>query len=54
MVKAIDAKGFAAITTSQIEELTNLAKVAGAKSLAFIKVENGERKSLIENSSYRP
>src|SRR5260370_1145676 len=47
VVKAINAKGFASITTGQIEDLTNLAKQAGAKGLAFIKVENGEWKSPI-------
>jgi aspartyl-tRNA synthetase len=47
VVKAISAKGFAKITTGQIEELTNLAKSAGAKGLAFIKVEDGEWKSPI-------
>jgi aspartyl-tRNA synthetase len=47
VVKAINAKGFANITTGQIEELTNLAKSAGAKGLAFIKVERGEWKSPI-------
>jgi aspartyl-tRNA synthetase len=47
VVKAINAKGFANITTGQVEELTNLAKQAGAKGLAFIKVENGEWKSPI-------
>jgi aspartyl-tRNA synthetase len=47
VVKAINAKGFAAITTGQIEELTNLAKQAGARGLAFIKIENGEWKSPI-------
>ncbi len=47
VVKAINAKGFAAITTGQIEELTEIAKVFGAKGLAFIKVENGEWKSPI-------
>jgi aspartyl-tRNA synthetase len=46
-VKAINAKGFAGITTGQIEELTELAKLSGAKGLAFIKVENGEWKSPI-------
>jgi aspartyl-tRNA synthetase len=46
-VKAINAKGFASITTGQIEDITNLAKQAGAKGLAFIKVENGEWKSPI-------
>ena len=45
VVKAINAKGFASITTGQIEELTNLAKQAGARGLAFIKIENGEWKS---------
>jgi aspartyl-tRNA synthetase len=47
VVKAINAKGFANITTGQIEEVTNLAKQTGAKGLAFIKVENGEWKSPI-------
>ena len=47
VVKAINAKGFAGITTGQIENLTELAKQSGAKGLAFIKVENGEWKSPI-------
>lgn len=47
VVKAINAKGFANVTTGQIEELTNLAKQTGARGLAFIKVENGEWKSPI-------
>ncbi len=47
VVKAINAKGFASITTGQIEEMTETAKQAGAKGLAFIKVENGEWKSPI-------
>ncbi len=47
VVKAINAKGFAGITTGQIEELTQMAKLYGAKGLAFIKVENGEWKSPI-------
>ncbi len=47
VVKAINAKGFASITTGQIENLTELARQAGAKGLAFIKVENGEWKSPI-------
>ena len=46
-VKAINAKQFASITTGQIEELTQMAKLFGAKGLAFIKVENGEWKSPI-------
>jgi aspartyl-tRNA synthetase len=47
VVKAINAKRFASITTGQIEDLTNLAKLSGAKGLPFIKVENGEWKSPI-------
>jgi aspartyl-tRNA synthetase len=47
VVKAINAKGFASITTGQIEDLTAMAKQYGAKGLAFIKVENGEWKSPI-------
>lgn len=47
VVKAVNARGFACITTGQIEELTEMAKQAGAKGLAFIKVENGEWKSPI-------
>lgn len=47
VVKAINAKGFASITTGQIEKLTELAKSFGAKGLAFIKVEGGEWKSPI-------
>jgi aspartyl-tRNA synthetase len=47
VVKAINAKGFAGITTGQIEELTETAKLFGAKGLAFIKVENSEWKSPI-------
>ncbi len=47
VVKAINAKGFAWITTGQTEEITTMAKQYGAKGLAFIKVENGEWKSPI-------
>ena len=47
VVKALNARKFAGITTGQIEDLTNLAKMAGAIGLAFIKVENGEWKSPI-------
>jgi aspartyl-tRNA synthetase len=47
VVKAINAKGFAGITAGQIEELTETAKLFGAKGLAFIKFENGEWKSPI-------
>jgi aspartyl-tRNA synthetase len=47
VVKAIDAKGFAGITIGQADELTEIAKLYGAKGLAFIKIENGEWKSPI-------
>ncbi len=47
VVRAINAKGYAGITTGQIEELTRMAQSYGAKGLAFIKVENGEWKSPI-------
>jgi aspartyl-tRNA synthetase len=44
-VKAINAKQFAGVTTGQMEELTQMAKLHGAKGLAFIKVENGKWQS---------
>jgi aspartyl-tRNA synthetase len=44
-VKAINAKGFASLTTGQSDDLTDMAKHYGAKGLAMIKVENGEWKS---------
>jgi aspartyl-tRNA synthetase len=47
VVKAINAKGFAGITIGQVDDLTEIAKVFGAKGLAFIKVEGGEWKSPI-------
>src|SRR5215472_4971783 len=47
VVKGIDAKGFAGITIGQADELTEIAKLHGAKGLAFIKVEGGEWKSPI-------
>src|SRR5438477_4500667 len=47
VVKAINAKGFAGITIGQADELTEIAKLHGAKGLAFIKAENGEWKSPI-------
>jgi aspartyl-tRNA synthetase len=46
-VKAINAKGFASLTTGQADDLTETAKHYGAKGLAMIKVENGEWKSPI-------
>jgi len=47
VVKGINAKGFAGVTIGQADELTEIAKLHGAKGLAFIKVENGEWKSPI-------
>ena len=47
VVKAINAKGFAGITIGQADELTEIAKLYGARGLAFIKIENGEWKSPI-------
>ncbi|MFH1066693.1 MAG: aspartate--tRNA ligase [bacterium] len=47
VVKAINAKSLACITTGQIEELTALAKECGAKGLAWIKIEDGAWKSPI-------
>src|ERR1700756_3873744 len=47
VVKGINAKGFAGITIGQADELTEIAKLHGAKGLAFIKAENGEWKSPI-------
>jgi len=45
VIKVLNIKGFASITTGQIDELTKLAQSTGAKGLAYIKVENGEWKS---------
>src|SRR5437899_5222882 len=47
VVKAMNAKGFAGITIGQADELTEIAKLHGAKGLAFIKAESGEWKSPI-------
>jgi aspartyl-tRNA synthetase len=47
VVKAINAKGFAGITIGQADELTEIARLHGAKGLAVIKIENGEWKSPI-------
>jgi aspartyl-tRNA synthetase len=47
VIKAINAKGFAGVTTGQMNELEALAKKFGAKGLASIKVEGGEWKSAI-------
>jgi aspartyl-tRNA synthetase len=46
-VRAINAKGFASVTTGQVKRLEEIAKEAGAGGLAYIKVEGGEWKSPI-------
>ncbi len=46
-VRAINAKGFASVTTGQIKRLEEVAREAGAGGLAYIKVEGGEWKSPI-------
>ncbi len=43
VVKAINAKGFADISTGQIDKLTKLAQDAGAKGLAYIQARGEER-----------
>jgi len=43
IVKAINAKGFADISTGQIDKLTKLAQDAGAKGLAYIQARGEER-----------
>jgi aspartyl-tRNA synthetase len=47
VVKAINAKKFAGITIGQADQLTEIAKLYGAKGLASIKIESGEWKSPI-------
>lgn len=47
VVRAINAKGFAGVTTGQMNRLNEIAIQAGlpVKTLAFVKCENGEYKS---------
>jgi aspartyl-tRNA synthetase len=47
VVKALNGKGLACATQGQVDAMTEIAKSAGAKGLAFIKVEGGEWKSPI-------
>jgi len=47
VVKAINAKGFACVTQGQLDTMTDMAKAAGMKGLAYMKVENGQWKSPI-------
>ncbi len=42
VVKAINAKGFSAITTGQVDKLTEIAVNAGAKGLAYIQVRGDD------------
>lgn len=46
-VKAINAKGLSDVTQGELKNLEDVAKMLGAKGLAFIKVEGGEWKSPI-------
>jgi len=46
-VRAINAKGFACVTTGQVKRLEEVAREAGAGGLAYIKIEDGEWKSPI-------
>lgn len=43
VVKAINAKGFADISTGQVDKLTKLAQEAGAKGLAYIQARDTDR-----------
>ena len=43
VVKAINAKGFADLSTGQIDKLTKLAQEAGAKGLAYIQARDTDR-----------
>lgn len=43
VVKAINAKGFADISTGQIDKLTKLAQEAGAKGLAYIQARGADK-----------
>ncbi len=45
VVKAINAKSFADISTGQIDKLTKLAQEAGAKGLAYIQARDTDRKT---------
>jgi len=47
VVKAFNAKGLADLTQGELKGLEDIAKMLGAKGLAFIKIENGEWKSPI-------
>jgi aspartyl-tRNA synthetase len=47
VVKAMNAKGLADITQGELKNLEDVAKLLGAKGLAFIKIEKGEWKSPI-------
>ncbi len=47
VIKAFNAKGLSDITQGELKTLEDIAKVLGAKGLAFIKAESGEWKSPI-------
>jgi aspartyl-tRNA synthetase len=46
-IKAVNAKGLADLTQGELKGLEDVAKLLGAKGLAFIRSENGEWKSPI-------
>ena len=47
VVKALRVEGGSKFTRKEIDELTEVAKVFGAKGLAYVTIENGEPKSSI-------
>ena len=42
IIKGLNAKGCAGFSRKEIDDLTEFAKIYGAKGLAYVKVENGE------------
>jgi aspartyl-tRNA synthetase len=42
IIKGLNAKGCAGFSRKEIDDLTEFAKIYGAKGLAYVKIENGE------------
>jgi len=42
IIKGLNAKGCAAFSRKEIDDLTEFVKIYGAKGLAYVKIENGE------------
>ena len=42
IIKGLNAKGCAGFSRKEIDDLTDFAKIYGAKGLAYVKIENGE------------